>query len=421
MRLARFVLSTTLFAAPVLAVEGPSAALPAQAAACPFPAPERPAPPQIRSAGEPVLTAPRVVPLLFAGDPLAGQIGDFASKLGPSAYWAAVTAEYGVGAATATPPVVLNEVPPPAMTSDDVAAWLGAKLGAPGGALPAPDDETVYVVFYPATSLTQIGPFGSSIVTCPGPGALHDPLPLPSGATPKFVAVSRCASDPSLQGIDAVTAAATAALVATVTNPQTTSPLSFGYVDPDFDGSAWNEVTGAVIPELPTFCAIQPHSSFKDAALGYTVPRSWSNASAQAGHDPCVPAPEGPYFVAAPVLHGGTETWSPLAPTATIYTLGVSLAPGESKTIELRLYSDAPTAEWTLSASELPSSAGDPNGLLRFAFDEPRGRNGDVRRLTVSLAEAPDGGGVGSYTSASFAITSTLGADENVWWVGTGH
>jgi hypothetical protein len=143
------------------------------------------------------------------------------------------------------------------------------------------------------------------------------------------------------------------------------------------------------------------------------VQRYWSNAAAAAWHDPCVPAPSRPYFNAQAILGGTTA-----APSQ--WTKGVTIPPGGRATIPVRLFADAHTGPWTLSASEEanPHFTGDPWHQLSFHFDEPAGRAGDVRFLTIERSPRPAGAPL---APLPFAIISTQGDVQNFWWVVVGQ
>jgi hypothetical protein len=114
---------------------------------------------------------------------------------------------------------------------------------------------------------------------------------------------------------------------------------------------------------------------FKPADLPFLVQRSWSNAAATAGHEPCVPAPDGAYFAAVPVLsgtlHGGYEGQS-------ISGEGVHVAKGASTTLDVDLFSDAPTDPFTVAANAFGGAG------LAFSWDTTSGQNGDVLHLTIT-------------------------------------
>src|SRR5208283_2795224 len=82
--------------------------------------------------------------------------------------------------------------------------------------------------------------------------------------------------------------------VEAATNPYPES-TSLGYVGFDPDHLAWDLYTG-FNDELADACQNWQDSYYQESgSFPYWVQRSWSNKSALAGHDPCVPAATGAY------------------------------------------------------------------------------------------------------------------------------
>src|SRR5947209_6592361 len=80
--------------------------------------------------------------------------------------------------------------------------------------------------------------------------------------------------------------------------------------------------------ETGDLCAQNEGVHFKPDAYAYTVQRSWSNASAAAGKDPCVPGRPGVYFNAAPVV---TDMVTVQDKTGSVRVKGVQIPSGQSK------------------------------------------------------------------------------------------
>src|SRR5205807_938811 len=94
--------------------------------------------------------------------------------------------------------------------------------------------------------------------------------------------------------------------------------------------------------------------------LGFEVARGWSNAAAAAGHNPCAPS-SATYFNSAPVLPdtvGYTDSGS------SAVSKGINIPVGSTGTLLVDLFSDAPTAPWTVSAFEETGSN------LSFTWDK---------------------------------------------------
>jgi hypothetical protein len=91
-------------------------------------------------------------------------------------------------------------------------------------------------------------------------------------------------------------------------------------------------------------------------------------------------------------------------------TKGVQIPIGSSKTIDLDLYSDAPTSgPWTVSAYDLTSDFFGEPPALSFGFDKATGQNGDVLHLTITaMATSPMG-------AAPFWVQCDLGASTTRW------
>ncbi|MGH7329482.1 MAG: hypothetical protein ACREJX_14140, partial [Polyangiaceae bacterium] len=155
--------------------------------------------------------------------------------------------------------------------------------------------------------------------------------------------------------------------------------------------------------EVSDMCAQALTSYYSPADLGSTVTRSWSNKAAKAGHDPCVPTDGTPYFNSMPLLNedvsvGGQGT-----------SKGVTIAVGATKTIEVDLFSDAPTTgPWTVTAEDSSALTGDTPELV-MTWDRLTGVNGEKLHLTITVDHASQ------YGAEGFIIESTLGDRTNTW------
>jgi hypothetical protein len=102
---------------------------PTDAEATTYPAFVPPAP-QIQDYGGPVLTNPVFVPIIFAGDEYAAEIPGFVSAIGGSDYWKGAVSEYGVGAGTSAPAIVLDETLPAILDDTQLQVWLQNRIGS---------------------------------------------------------------------------------------------------------------------------------------------------------------------------------------------------------------------------------------------------------------------------------------------------
>jgi hypothetical protein len=324
-----------------------------------------PALPQAASAGGPVLAAPRFVAVTFPGDALATTIDDFVATLGHTAYWTQTTMEYGVGPATGVS-VHLTASPPSSifdgMHDADLQQWIEQQLAS--GAFPPADAGTVYMMFDPA--VTTVFPPGFR-------SGWHDELVPASGPSVVYAVIRR----PQVDGhalLDILTGVTSHEMVEAATDPLFNTRPAYKTVDPD--DLIWGQFKSG--GEVADLC--QQMGGVHSDGLPYLLVPSWSNAAALASHDPCVPS-AGPYFNSAPVL----DTLA-LGPTGQqVHTRGVQVAVGQSATVELDLFSDAPTSgPWTVSASGFPLLG----GKLELALDRSTGENGDRLHLTIHVLEA---------------------------------
>jgi len=355
--------------------------VPAAPAPPTFPAPH-PDPPRVVSSGGPVLATPRLVPVFFEGDDLEPRIEEFLHALASSTYWTATTKEYGVGALSVAPSVVTADAPP--ATDADLRAWLGKQPGA--------DASTVFVVFYPPSAPLDV--HGKK--SCEAFDGYHLARPAKAGPPVIYAVVSRC--ETGSKALDAVTAAASHEIVEAATDPFYEDDPAFASADDAH--AAW---TLATVGEVSDMCALEPQAAGRLVG-DFMVQRSWSNAAAAAGHDPCVPAVPGPFFSALPVLD---ESVSLDTGSSTLATKGVRVAVGETRTIDIALYSDAPTGAWQVSARDGSALFGGAKEL-ELSFDRTTGNNGDVLHLTVRPLRA------GRFGGSILVVTSRSGPTQHV-------
>jgi hypothetical protein len=353
-----------------------------------------------------VVVSPTVIPITWPNDPFRAQIEDFVKTLGGSSFWTAAVGEYGVGAMTMGTPVELTSNPfgTTTVTETDISNWVSQQIT--GGTLPPSDGNTIYALFFPP----DVSPlFGAACQKPPYPWGrtavfgYNDKVRVNGMPDAPYAVIPRCPSLNSLTGIDAITAAASKELVDTATNP-------FRGLSDDFDVWSWwfgsNRFSGLV--QAGELCAPNPSSFYKPSDLAYTVQRTWSNAAAQASHDPCVPSVPGEvYFNSAPALN------DPLWDRVSTTTEGGpgKIVPGvnltfSSQTIEIDLFSDSPTeGDWTVGAVDM----GFENAQLSFQFDKTTGHDGDKIQLTIGVVRPAD------TQFDVFLITSQLGDRTNTW------
>jgi hypothetical protein len=370
--------------------------------------------PQIQSGGT-VLKTPKLVTVSFAGDPLESDIDTFVSAIDSTTYWGDEVKEYGIAPLVTTGRVHDPTAWPATITDGQIQTWLiGDLSGADGGTpaadagWPAIDPDAVYALVFPPDVSIVNGSPSCGTATAPTWHGYHSNITLPSGQLVAYAVISRCAGipeDPAATGINYVSAVMSHEVIEAITDPFIVSGM-YGYEGQDSAHLAFFFATSG---ELADMCALVGNAFYTPADFPYIVQRIWSNKVAPTGHDPCLPEPVGQvYFNAVPVLTDDVEVPS-ISGEGVVTSKGVKIGRGQKKTVEVDLFSEAPTpGPWTLHAVET-----DGTSDLAFDFDKTTGVNGDKVNLTITvLADNPWGLGV---DGESFVIVSTLGTQLSFW------
>ena len=383
-----------------------------------YPAPHYAMPQVVNLAGGQVLATPKVYLVFYPSYSYETQLETMAKALGASTYWAAVAKDYGVGPLALAGTIELTGETPPAMVADaDIQTYLGGKISS--GAFGPPDPSAVYTIFYPTTTTITLpgGILGGNATSCTQFGGYHSDfsLALTDGGTPQNFAYAVIPTCTSLQGMteqDGVTSAVSHEWIEAATDPYPSTGMGIdsAYAQVDYDHFIWELLGGG--GEVGDMCVGAQGPFYVPTDVGFMVQRTWSNAFAKAGHDPCVPnAATGPYFQSAPMLTENITFSSPLL-GGTLQTQGVTIPVGQSKAIEVDLFSDGPTTgPWTVDTVDaIAVYLGQPP-TLSFKWDQTKGQNGDKLHLTVTVtaAQAAFSGG------HPFIITSTLGSRKAEW------
>ncbi len=365
-----------------------------------YPAPH-PALPQVVTGGGPVLTAPRVVPIFYPGYDHKTEVVDYLAKMGDTAYWSANVSEYGVGKLTAGDAIELTgETAPTTISDDEIKTFLQGKLDGTHPEFGTPDAQTIYTLFYPSTTtITLSAGGGQSDESCQTFGGYHDSVDVGGKAT-AYAVIPECQDFGGLSGVNVLSSTSSHEFIEAATDPFPMSDPAYTQVDDDH--LAWAFFLGG--SETGDMCAQDDSSFYQPQGFPYYVQRSWSNAAAAAGKDPCVPSlSDEPYFNSAPVLN---DKLSLSGGGQSIRTKGVKIPVGESKTIEIDLFSEAKTSgPWTVSAHEL----GGRTKTLDLSLDKSSGVNGEKLYLTITANSKSQ------YGASIFVLTSKLGSRSTRW------
>jgi hypothetical protein len=333
--------------------------------------------PQVVMQGGAVLASPSLAALTFDADTLRPQVESFATQLAASHYWKTVAGEYGVGPLSSLAPVRLADTAPAMISDTEIDAYLAAKLTAPDAGL-APSPSTVYALFFPSgTTITAVTnssrPPATSCTGADGFGGYHKELTLGDGTKIVYAIIARCA------GIDQVTGDASHEIVEAVTNPHpVTSPALVGV---NAVGEGFALFLGG--SEVMDMCSGSAKPYTTPADLPFVVQRGFSNRSAAAGHDPCLPADGAPYFNAVPLATDALAIAGSSQPA-----LGVKTALGVARTIDVSVVADGTIGqEVAIVASDFYALTGQ-GAHVGVALDRQAAHPGDVLHLTVTPSTA---------------------------------
>jgi hypothetical protein len=375
-------------------------------------------PPQVVNStpAGPVLTTPKVQLIMYTEDPLVAQVEGMLTELTQTTTWSQQTAEYGVGALQIRPTILIPGTPPATLddTSGNVTPFeqtLASNLSGASPAWGAADTSTIYMFVLP--SGTQINSDG--LCCDPNNGFFGYHYDAPVGAKDVAYAVAcNCPGfvGPNLTALEAVTTTVSHELAEAATNPFVSATPALGQEDDAH--TIW--AIGTFGGEVADMCQNDSDSNYTPPGSTYMIQRSWSNAAAKAGTNPCVPVPAtGPYFNSYPTLPDmvGINMGSG---TPTIMTEGVKIAIGQSRTIDVVLHSDGATSgPWTVAVQDLSQYIGDQQAL-DVSLDKTTGSDGDVLHLTIKVLRAD-----ANFGGEGFVLSSTLGQQNNMWYAAVGQ
>ena len=348
----------------------------------PFVPAPHPAFPLLVTSGGPILTSPQVLPVFFSNYDITAKMTQLVQGL-PTAtlangdpYWSASVGEYGVGALTVLPAVTVAQSAP--TTDTDPVAFIQGQLGT----APFKDvtPSTIIAVFYPSTTPLA----GSCAATTPGYGGYHDAFANGANQQP-YAVMAECANfGPITNAVDMVSVAASHEIIEAATDPYPSSKPAYVGLDLGPAGFAMGEFLQGNA-ENGDMCAINAGFGRGPTTFPFLLQRGWSNKAAKAGNlDPCSPdiRPAQPFVGAYPVMPDTVTITGASGP-------GVVIPVGQSKTVEVDLFSFEPTADFTVLARQA-SSVNPPT--LTFSWDKTTGKNGDKLHLTIKSVTAGAGG-----------------------------
>jgi len=352
--------------------------------------------PQVIDSGGPTFTAPIVQPIFFANEAdVQPYVEAFLPQLASSSFWTAIGAEYGIGPLTVMPSIVSTDTVP--TTDPEMEQYLATQLDGLHMGWPLADPQsTIYMAMLPAGQMFQ--------GACSEFAGYHTN----SGGNSDFAyaVIADCgAPSTDITALDEVTATISHELIEASTDPKPrTMPA---YEATDRMHLAWGFAAGSEVADMCEWTV-----AAQQRLVGtYLVQRSWSNAAALAGHDPCVPALGGPYINAAPTLGDVTVA---MANGMASNAIGISIPTGTSQQIDLHLFSDAPSDPWNISVIDGAQFLRTPITLAIEYGRTTSGSNGDTVSIVVRR-ERPDPGGSALFVESQPADDPTR--VTGFWWI----
>jgi hypothetical protein len=347
----------------------------------PYPAAHYPLP-MMQNLGGTVLAAPEVVTVTFKGNTNRDTERAFDDSIVTSSWWTTVTDGWGIAPGKGGVYVELDDTVS-GKTLDDqndlqpmIANWIAS------AAVPPPDANTVYAIYFPAS--TTITLQGSP--SCQAFGGYHNAAPYGAGALDGGAGadaggpVVAYAVLPDCGG--GLTVTTSHELIEAATDPNPIGNTTwYGYDD------AW---WGAGGGEAADLC-----EGRGTVTVGSDdVAKSWVNKAAAASHDPCQPADPGEIFYSAAVP---TQVVSGLHdPTGgPDYSAdGFLLAnAGDNKSIDVVVFSEAKLPnELSLVVGKRPRGATTPQQVdpigagVTASLSPTTGHNGTHVTLSLQIA-----------------------------------
>jgi hypothetical protein len=358
-------------------------------------APHAPFPTLVYSGGA-LLSAVEVVTVTFAGDPMVKDLESFGATVASSSWWDAVRAGFCstsgttcVGDGPAGTAARIAAAPAASYTDSNrggpssLQDWLSSAIG--NALVPPPDSpdsaaisNTLYVIYLPKTTKVTLDAFTSCVDN--GFDGYHNAMALGSIVVP-YAVVMEC--DPQPRGVPSVpvptvlantTVTASHEILESATDPG----YSTGFAGSDVvDNYPWADVTGGV--EAGDLC-LDPFLLNEDQTSEgpFAVQRTWSNANAAAGLDPCVPSPAG-------------EVYFNAAPSRSFFVLDV----GQSVTFEVDAFATGPMGFWGLHVQDWSSPSASylsfsiAGGRATDAGPQTQVENGSKIQVTATLLRDP--------------------------------
>ena len=339
--------------------------------------------PQVVNVGGPVLSAPKILPILYSSDPNGSDVLAFLQELSTTDYWNQTTSEYGVGALTVLPAITLTTPPPAKITDAMLESMLADNTSGSAPAWGAADASTIYLFVLPPGAIQSDAEgacctnydgyhYEAQVETGTGTGATQVTVP--------YALSCACSGfdGPGVTDLQERTVDMSHELVEAATDPFPDSNPA--YTQEDVADIVWTLVTDGEVADM---CEFNDDANVVPPGSTYMVQRTWSNAAAARFQNPCVPVvTTTPYLNSFPQLATVMYNDGVDAPFA---TQGVQIPLGQTKTINVSLKSaGALSHSWTVDTFDYNAAivGGAAETTIRPA--KTSGGDGDMVQLAIS-------------------------------------
>jgi hypothetical protein len=360
--------------------------------------------PQLVFPGGPILIAPQVVTVTFAGDSNADALEAFDDDIVASSWWTTVTAGFCdqtgncIGKGSSGGHVRIPTAPATSYSDSTVGTTSSLQMfildQLKQGVFPANTPNTLYLLYLPgSTMITLTESSGQSVTTCTQFSGYHNMITPGEPAPISYAVIQECPPPVGspLTPFEVLTSTASHEILEGATDPiPTAQPRGYALDPTDPVSLPWAIFAGAEAGDL----CVDPMALGQDETRvdGYDAQRIWSNANAAKGLDPCIPLPDRDvYFSVAPEGANGF----------------LVLRVGGTATFDADAFSTAATGPWTLTGVDWATKMHLLKApLLSFFFNGQASatvQNGDKVSVTVTLNADPSqlGSAVGVFLSTT--------------------
>ncbi len=351
----------------------------------------------------PVLAHAKLVTITYPTDTNRARLEAFSDGLGKSRFWKETVSEYGVGptASDASLHVHLGTADLPAeehgkLFDQDLVTFITTHARAGTAGFPVADAETLYVLYVPKEVKLTTG--DGSVGACDSYMGYHDESVVDGKHLLYTIVYEACGNGT----LDEVTDTASHEIAEAATDPYVSDAATLALSGFDAEHLAFS-LFNPRQEENGDACEFFDEAN---VTLGgdfpFHVQSLWSNRSARAGHNPCVPTdPDGAatqaYYNVTPLDMGGidvtiSQRGKKTSTVAAVRTKGFRVDPRTNEvSFKVGFYSDKKTASaWKLSAVEGPvwSQSHEHRLAITFGADHAtttEGRDGTTAVVHVSF------------------------------------